>query len=48
MLQAENKVNVYKHNYHWSPELHIAIKTVTIWKLTLTQLKKYRSFHTKK
>ena len=38
MLNAENKIN-YEQIITWSPELHIAIRTVTLWKLTLTQLK---------
>ena len=38
MLNAENKINSQETS-PWSPEFHIAIRKVTLWKLTLTQLK---------
>ena len=44
MLNAEKKINC-KQTSPWSPELHIAIRTVTLWKLTLTQLKTKISQH---
>ena len=44
MLNAEKKIN-WKQTSPWSPELHIAIQTVTLWKLTLTQLKTKISQH---
>ena len=44
MLKAEKRINC-KQTYPWSPELHIAIRTVTLWKLTLTQLKTNISQH---
>ena len=44
MLNAEKKINC-KQTSPWSPELHIAIRTVTLWKLTLTQLKTKVSQH---
>ena len=44
MINAEKKINC-KQTSPWSPELHIAIRTVTLWKLTLTQLKTKISQH---
>ena len=38
MLNAENKIN-FQQTSSWSPELHITIRKVTLWKLTQTQLK---------
>ena len=38
MLNAEKKINS-QQIIPWFPELHIAIWTVTLWKLILTQLK---------
>ena len=38
MLNVEKKINC-KQTRSWSSELHIAIRTVILWKLTLTQLK---------
>ena len=38
MFNAEKGINC-KQTSPWSPELHIAIRTVTLWKLSLTQLK---------
>jgi len=34
MLNVEKKINC-KQTSPWSPELHITIRTVTLWKLTL-------------
>ena len=44
MLNPEKKINSQETS-PWSPELHIAIRTVTLWKLTLTQLKTNISQH---
>ena len=44
MLNAENKIHSQERS-PWSPELHIAIRKVTLWKLTLTQLKTNISQH---
>ena len=44
MLNAEKRINC-KQISPWSPELHIAILTVTLWTLTLTQLKTNISQH---
>ena len=44
MLNAEKKINC-KQTSPWSPELHITIRTVTLWKLTLTELKTNISQH---
>ena len=44
MLNAENKINA-QQTTPWSPELNTAIRTVTLWKLTLTQLKTKISQH---
>ena len=38
MIETENKTNKCNHNYPWSPDLHIAIKTLFIWKLVKTQI----------
>ena len=38
MLNAEKKGN-FQQTSPWPPELHIVIRTITLWKLTLTQLK---------
>ena len=37
-IAKEEKINS-QETRPWSPELHIAIRKVTLWKLTLTQLK---------
>ena len=37
MLDVEKKINTQQTN-SWSPELHIEIRTVTLWKLILIQL----------
>ena len=44
MLNAEKKRNSQETS-PWSPELYNAIRKVTIWKLTLTQLKTNISRH---
>ena len=44
MINAEKKIN-FQQTSPWSPELHIAIRKVTLWKLTLTQLKTNISQH---
>ena len=44
MLKVEKRINC-KQTSPLSPELHIAIRTVTLWKLTLTQLKTNISQH---
>ena len=44
MLNAEKRINC-KQTSPWSPELHIAIRTVTLWTLTLTQIKTNISQH---
>ena len=46
MLNAEYKITS-QQIIPWSPELHIAIQTVILWKLTLTQLKTKISQHKK-
>jgi len=38
ILNVEKRINS-KQTSPWSSELRIAIRTVTLWKLTLTQLK---------
>ena len=38
MINAENKINT-PQTTPWSPELHTAIRTVSFWKLSLTELK---------
>ena len=45
MLDAEKKTSQYQHNSLWSPELHIALKTFTIWTLIKTQLTTHVSQH---
>ena len=44
MLNAEKKIQSQKTS-PWSPELNNAIRKVTLWKLTLTQLKTKISQH---
>ena len=44
VLNIEKKIN-FQQTSPWSPELQIAIRTVTSWKLTLTQLKTNISQH---
>ena len=44
MLNAEKRVTC-KQTSPWSPELHIAIRTVTLKKLNLTQFKTNISQH---
>ena len=44
MLNTEKKINT-QQTTPWSPELNTAIRTVTLWKLTLTQLKTKISQH---
>ena len=44
MLNAKSKINSQETS-PCSPELHIAIRNVTLWKLTLTQLKTNISQH---
>ena len=38
IFNAEKKINSQQTS-PWSPELYIEIRTVTLWNLTLTQLK---------
>ena len=38
MIEAEKKTNKFNHNYPWSPDLHTAIKTISIWKLIKHQI----------
>ena len=38
MIEAEKKTTKFNHNSPWSPGLHIAIKTLSIWKLIKPQI----------
>ena len=44
MLNTEKKINSQQTS-PWSPELRITIRTLILWKLTLTQLKTNISQH---
>ena len=39
MLNAENNITGKNNTYPWSPELHDAVRAVSIWKAELTQYK---------
>ena len=39
MLKAENNIKGQSNTYPWSPELHDAVRSVSIWKVKLTQNK---------
>ena len=39
MLKAENNIKGRNNTYPWSPELHDAVRTASIWKTQLTQYK---------
>ena len=38
MIEAEKQTNKCNNKYPWSPDLHIAIKTLFIWELIKTQI----------
>ena len=39
ILKVENTITGTQYTYPWSSELHDAIRTISIWKMTLTQFK---------
>ena len=45
MLKIERNIQGYNNTYPWSPELHDAVRYVSIWKDKITQYKTQVSHH---
>ena len=45
MLKAERNITGHNNTYQWYPELHDAVRSVSIWKAKITQYKTQVTHH---